>query len=115
VFAFPPPHDFHAVSGELVVPTIYVIMKSLPPAPHTSSWCSALRTHNFTFAQLDIVLFLYPLLDNFILGSASYSQVNSFNYLGYIIDGLCGPVVKVPGYRSRGPGSIPGATRFSEK
>jgi hypothetical protein len=30
-------------------------------------------------------------------------------------DGLCGLVVRVPGYRSRGPGSIPGATRFSEK
>jgi hypothetical protein len=30
-------------------------------------------------------------------------------------DGLCGPVVRVPGYRYRGPGSIPGATRFSEK
>jgi hypothetical protein len=28
---------------------------------------------------------------------------------------LCGLVVTVPGYRSRGPGSIPGATRFSEK
>jgi hypothetical protein len=26
-----------------------------------------------------------------------------------------GPVVRVPGYRSRGAGSIPGATRFSEK
>jgi hypothetical protein len=24
-------------------------------------------------------------------------------------------VVRVPAYRSRGPGSIPGATRFSEK
>jgi hypothetical protein len=30
-------------------------------------------------------------------------------------DRLCGLVVRVPGYRSRGPGSIPGATRFSEK
>jgi hypothetical protein len=30
-------------------------------------------------------------------------------------DHLCGLVVIVPGYRSRGPGSIPGATRFSEK
>jgi hypothetical protein len=29
-------------------------------------------------------------------------------------DRLCGLVVRVPGYRSRGPGSIPGATRFSE-
>jgi hypothetical protein len=28
---------------------------------------------------------------------------------------LCGLVVRVPGYRSRGPGSIPFATRFSEK
>jgi hypothetical protein len=31
------------------------------------------------------------------------------------VDGLCGLVVSVPGYRSRGPGSIPGTTRFSEK
>jgi hypothetical protein len=28
---------------------------------------------------------------------------------------LCGLVSRVPGYRPRGPGSIPGATRFSEK
>jgi hypothetical protein len=28
---------------------------------------------------------------------------------------LCGLVVRVPGYKSRGAGSIPGATRFSEK
>jgi hypothetical protein len=28
---------------------------------------------------------------------------------------LCGLVVNVPGYISRGTGSIPGATRFSEK
>jgi hypothetical protein len=30
-------------------------------------------------------------------------------------DRLCGLVVRVSGYRSRGPGSIRGATRFSEK
>jgi hypothetical protein len=30
-------------------------------------------------------------------------------------DRLCGLVVRVPGYRSRDPGSIPGTTRFSEK
>jgi hypothetical protein len=30
-------------------------------------------------------------------------------------DRLCGLVVRVPGYRSRGPGLIPGAIRFSEK
>jgi hypothetical protein len=32
-----------------------------------------------------------------------------------VYDHLCGLVVRVPGYRFRGPGSIPGATRFSEK
>jgi hypothetical protein len=31
------------------------------------------------------------------------------------VDRLCGLVIRVPGYRSRGPGSIPGATTFSEK
>jgi small VCP/p97-interacting protein len=30
-------------------------------------------------------------------------------------DCLCGLVIRVPGFRSRGPGSIPGATRFSGK
>jgi hypothetical protein len=30
-------------------------------------------------------------------------------------DRLCGLVVRGPGYRSRGPGSIPGSTRFPEK
>jgi hypothetical protein len=30
-------------------------------------------------------------------------------------DRLCGLAIRVPGYISRGPGSIPGATRFSEK
>jgi hypothetical protein len=31
------------------------------------------------------------------------------------VDYLCGLIVRVPDYRSRGPVSIPGATRFSEK
>jgi hypothetical protein len=31
------------------------------------------------------------------------------------VEYLYGLVVRVPGYRSRGPGSIPGATRLSEK
>jgi hypothetical protein len=30
-------------------------------------------------------------------------------------DRLCGMMVRAPDYRSRGPGSIPGVTRFSEK
>jgi hypothetical protein len=32
-----------------------------------------------------------------------------------IIAASCGLVVRVPGYISRDPGSIPGAARFSEK
>jgi hypothetical protein len=32
-----------------------------------------------------------------------------------LLDRFCGLVVRVPGYTSRGPGSIPGAARFSEK
>jgi hypothetical protein len=39
---------------------------------------------------------------------------NNLNYGSYF-DRLCGLMVRVPGYRSRGPGMIPGATRFSEK
>jgi hypothetical protein len=41
-----------------------------------------------------------------------YRQSNVF---GRVKDRLCGPAVRVPGYGSRGPGSIPDATRFSEK
>jgi hypothetical protein len=44
------------------------------------------------------------------------SSSDEYFYLVYIFsDRLCGLVVKVPGYRSRGPDSIPGATTFSEK
>jgi hypothetical protein len=34
------------------------------------------------------------------------------NRICVTVDRLCGLVVKVFGYRFRGPGSIPGATRF---
>jgi hypothetical protein len=37
-----------------------------------------------------------------------------FIYVLHVCDRLCGVVVRVPGYRSRCPGSIPGATRYSE-
>jgi hypothetical protein len=33
----------------------------------------------------------------------------------YLVDRLCGLVIRVPGYRFRGPGSIRAATKFSEK
>jgi hypothetical protein len=43
---------------------------------------------------------------------------NSFDNMLRLMSGnyrLCGLVVRVPGSRSRGSGSIPGAARFSEK
>jgi hypothetical protein len=42
----------------------------------------------------------------------SFGRVSVFHCFS---DHLCGLVVRVPGYRSRSPGSTPGATRFSEK
>jgi hypothetical protein len=39
----------------------------------------------------------------------------NFEETVFTSDHLCGLVVRVLGYRSRGPGSVPGATRFSEK
>jgi hypothetical protein len=64
---------------------------SLPPLPHTPSCRSAYlvkRWYSFTF--------------------------NLFMLLG-TEDRLSGLVVRVPGQRSVSPGSIPDATRFSEK
>jgi hypothetical protein len=41
---------------------------------------------------------------------------NAYNYsVRCCEDCLCSPVVRVSGYRSRGPGSTSGATKFSEK
>jgi hypothetical protein len=40
---------------------------------------------------------------------------SEFNFWKFKCDHLCGLMVRVIGYRSRGLGSIPGATRFSEK
>jgi hypothetical protein len=39
----------------------------------------------------------------------------NFEYITAAEEVFCGLVVRVPGYRSRSSGSIPGATRFSEK
>jgi hypothetical protein len=44
-----------------------------------------------------------------VSGTFNFSLYNLYD------DRLCGLVVRVPGYRSRGPGSILDATRFSEK
>jgi hypothetical protein len=45
-------------------------------------------------------------------GIFKVTDLHQFTYVEFT---LCGLVVRVPGYRTRGPGSIPGATTFSEK
>jgi hypothetical protein len=53
-----------------------------------------------------------------ILPAAIGHEVYSFPNKNYYQDkenNASGSVVRVPGHRSRGPGSIPGANRFSEK
>jgi hypothetical protein len=59
---------------------------------------------NFFFNQN---WFLTPVL--------KYLNFDTVSEYPFAIDHFCGLVVSVPGYRSRGPGSNPGATRFSEK
>jgi hypothetical protein len=44
-----------------------------------------------------------------------YIYIYIYIYVCVCVDRLCGLVVRVLGYRSGGPGSIPGTTRFSEK
>jgi hypothetical protein len=46
---------------------------------------------------------------------SSFLQQIVFVINGFYADRLCGLVVRVLGYRSGGPGSIPGTTRFSLK
>jgi hypothetical protein len=47
--------------------------------------------------------------------SIQFKSITNFLSEYLISDRLCGLVVRVLGYRSRGPGSIPGTTIFSER
>jgi hypothetical protein len=51
------------------------------------------------------------------LGHRDFNSSRDKRFVFNISSGnsLCGLVVRVLGYRSRGPGSIPGTTRFSDK
>jgi hypothetical protein len=51
----------------------------------------------------------------FQVSSPSQSISGAKIICGFYVDYFCGLVVRVPGYSFRGPGSIPGATRFPEK
>jgi hypothetical protein len=59
-----------------------------------------------------IILILYYISIITYVNCGDY--INKF-FIHNITDRLCGLVVRVTGYRSGGPGSISGATRFSEK
>jgi hypothetical protein len=66
---------------------------------------------------LEKVAWLYGTAFNYV-GIIIFDKCNTLTmkqnvFLEFFIDRLCGLVI--PGYRSRGPGTIPGATRFSEK
>jgi hypothetical protein len=47
--------------------------------------------------------------------SSDILQGINIKIIQFEYDRLCGLVVRVPGYRSTSPDSIPGATRFSDK
>jgi hypothetical protein len=59
-----------------------------------------------------IITACYPNELNIVTGEKGCLSVLRIYCQQY--DCLCGIVVIVPGYRFRGPGSIPGAARFSE-
>jgi hypothetical protein len=49
------------------------------------------------------------------MGSVTAKNIPILKYITLSPNHLCALVVRDPGYISRGPGSIPGAIRFSEK
>jgi hypothetical protein len=61
------------------------------------------------FATVYLFICLFIVFNDLSISYWVYVRQND------MMDRLCGLVVRVPGYRSRGPGSIPDATRFSEK
>jgi hypothetical protein len=66
------------------------------------------------------VSFVIPAFPQILLGFIRMIERETMKYkiytgLNNVWDRLCGLAVRVPGYRSKGPGSIPGTTRFSEK
>jgi hypothetical protein len=91
----------------------YVTVCFLPPVLET---VTAVDGNNFEKKFSVKIIFLFP------NNVSSYSKnvkdnCTKFYKIKYelIFYRFCGPVVRVPGCRSRGPGSIPDATRFSEK
>jgi hypothetical protein len=56
------------------------------------------------------------ILDNYLIDGGYVVGLTHWpQFTGNRSDRFCGLVIRVPGHRSRGPCSIPGATRFPEK
>jgi hypothetical protein len=65
-----------------------------------------------------LIIDLYVLKSFRTRGASTSAPPYAFTMISSLITKtcrLCGPVVRVPGYRSRGQGSTPDATRFFEK
>jgi hypothetical protein len=73
-------------------------------------YVSDLADHqHFSSAVVRTSLFLY------LYEKENKYKLIKFSHQYHEMDRLCGLVVRVPRFKSRGPGSIPGATRFSEE
>jgi hypothetical protein len=55
-----------------------------------------------------------PANRSYEIGCIHHATRGQLNAVFHNSDRFCGPVVRVSGYKSSGPGLIPGATRFSE-
>jgi hypothetical protein len=74
----------------------------MSPFPRKFAWCGDYFIPRTTLLSL---IKPYYVFDSIFVKFVGYNLK---------VDHLCGLVVRVPGYRSRRPGSIPGATRISE-
>jgi hypothetical protein len=70
-------------------------------------------TGNIASLQEEVLLLIFLSASSYLVPSSCL--VLFFDLVYMLDDRLCGLVVRVLGYRSGGPGSIPGTTRFSEK
>jgi hypothetical protein len=93
------------------MPTLHNVLshKILIPGYCAFPYASDIWVASFTL----LLLFYFLLLMVYSLFIGLWPLFQFPHHIHRRCPPLC--VVSVPGYRSRGPGSIPGATRFSEK
>jgi hypothetical protein len=81
---------------------------------HWASPCNLWKTKYILVLEFSDTLYMFPKKDTkTVIGFPPQEYI--FIIVRSAKDHLCGLVVRVPGYRSRSLGSIPGTTRFSEK